>query len=66
MPHDVRTRWNSTYGMLTFAYDYRDAINKITANREMKLRDYEIDEDEWNIVKQLRDVLKVCNTSYIF
>lgn len=66
MPRDVRTRWNSTYDMLTFAYDYRDAINNITANREMKLREYEIDEDEWSIIKQLRDLLKVCDNSYLF
>jgi hypothetical protein len=49
MPRDVRTRWNSTYDMLTFTYNYWDAINTITANREIKVRNYEI-EDEWNIV----------------
>jgi len=37
MPRDVCTRWNSTYDMLTFAYEYKDALNKITAMREMKL-----------------------------
>jgi hypothetical protein len=59
MPRDVRTRWNSTYDMVDFAYTYKDAIMNITAIRDMKLRDYEIDEDEWEIIKQLRDVLKV-------
>lgn len=59
MPRDVQTRWNTTYDMVDFAYTYKDAIMNITAIRDMKLRDYEIDEDEWEIIKQLRDVLKV-------
>ena len=37
LPHDVRTRWNATYDMLQFAYEYKDAINKITNTCEMKL-----------------------------
>ena len=59
MPRDVRTRWNSTYDMLSFAYEYKDAINNITAMRDMKLRDYEVDRDEWDLIRQLRDVLAV-------
>jgi hypothetical protein len=59
MPRDVRTRWNSTYDMLTFAYEYKDALNNITAMREMKLRNYEIEPEEWDSIKQLRDLLKV-------
>jgi hypothetical protein len=59
MPRDVRTRWNSTYDMLDFAYDYKDALNKITAVREMKLRNYEIEPEEWEMVRQLRELLKV-------
>jgi hypothetical protein len=59
MPRDVRTRWNSTYDMLAFAYEYKDALNNITALREMKLRDYEIEPEEWEVVRQLRDLLKV-------
>lgn len=59
MPRDVSTRWNSTYEMLKFAYLYRKAIDKITGERAMKLRDYELLESEWETVKQLRDSLKV-------
>jgi hypothetical protein len=59
MPRDVRTRWNATYDMLEFAYEYKDAINQITDRRDMKLRDYEIEPHEWDVVKQLRDVLGV-------
>jgi hypothetical protein len=59
MPRDVSTRWNSTYDMLKFAYAYREAIDKITGERAMKLREYELLESEWETVKQLRDSLKV-------
>ena len=59
MPRDVSTRWNSTYDMLFFAVDYRDALDSITANQKMKLRQYELTEDNWEIATKLRDVLKV-------
>ena len=59
IPHDVRTRWNATYDMLDCAYEYRKAINKITDIRDMKLRQYKIDGHEWEIIRQLRDLLKV-------
>ena len=45
--------------MLNFAYAYRDAYNELTGNRDMKMRKYEIEDHEWEIVKQLADVLKV-------
>ena len=60
MPRDVSTRWNSTYEMLKFAYSYREAIDKITGEHALKLRNYELLESEWETVKQLRDSLKVC------
>ena len=59
MPRDVSTRWNSTYEMLKFAYQYHEAIDKITGDQAMKLRDYELLERKWETVKQLRDSLKV-------
>jgi hypothetical protein len=59
MPQDVTTRWNYTYEMLNFAYIYRDAYNEFCSNRDMKMRKYEIENHEWEIAKQLTDVLKV-------
>jgi hypothetical protein len=59
MPRDVATCWNYTYEMLNFAYIYRDTYNELTSNRDMKMRKYEIEDSEWEIVKQLADVLKV-------
>jgi len=60
MPQDVTTRWNSTYNMLVFAVKYQEALKLITGNQKMKLRQYELTEEDWHIVGKLRDVLKVC------
>jgi hypothetical protein len=59
MPRDVTTRWNYTYEMLTFAYTYRNVFNELTSNRDMKMRKYELEDSEWEIVNQLAGVLKV-------
>jgi hypothetical protein len=59
MPRDVPTRWNSTYDMLKFAYTYREAIDMLTDDRTLKLRDCEMKPEDWEAVKQLRDCLKV-------
>ena len=59
MPCDVETHWNYTYEMLNFAYIYRSAYNEITANRDMDMRANEISKEEWKIIKDLANVLKV-------
>ena len=59
MPRDVVTQWNLTYKMLKFAYTYQEAINMLTDNRTLKLREYELSDDNWSLVKQLQDSLKV-------
>ena len=61
MPRDVATHWNSTFVVLNFALEYREAIDKFTGDRAMDIRNLELDEEEWELVKQLRDVLKVCD-----
>jgi hypothetical protein len=59
MPRDVSTGWNSTFDMLRFAIEYQMAIDAITAERTMNLRDYELGIEEWNVAEELCDVLKV-------
>jgi hypothetical protein len=51
------------YDMLVFALKYRDALDSITGNHRMKLRQYELTEEDWTIAGKLCDVLKVC---YLF
>ena len=66
MPRDVATRWNYTYEMLNFAYIYREAYDEITANKDMKMRLYELLNKEWKIVKDLSDILKVLPISSLY
>ncbi|KAF8230287.1 hypothetical protein L208DRAFT_1282528, partial [Tricholoma matsutake] len=51
MPRNISTQWNSTFDMLDFAIEHITAINAITSNRDMKLRQYKLSEDEWDIFK---------------
>ena len=64
MHRDVSTRWNSTFDMLHFALEYRLAIDAMTAMRDLRLRKYELSPEEWEIAKELRDVLKVLFSLY--
>jgi hypothetical protein len=45
--------------MMKFALTYRMAIDKITADKALKLRKYELDNDDWAIIEDLVSVLEV-------
>ena len=64
IPRNVVTRWNSTYDMMEFALKYRKPIDIITADKSLKLRKYELDNDDWEIIGDLVVVLEVCCVSY--
>jgi len=59
MPRDVATRWNSTFEMLEFALEYRVAIEKVTSDRKLDLRKYELSDEQWGSVEELCEVLQV-------
>ncbi|KAG1852385.1 hypothetical protein C8R48DRAFT_611932, partial [Suillus tomentosus] len=63
MLHDVSTCWNSTYDMLNFALEYWKGIDAMTDTRKLGLGEYELKSNEWMLVKQLHDVLKVCDVT---
>ena len=46
--------------MLKFAIQYRAALDALTAEQAMKLRDYELGREEWKVAEQLCHVLEVC------
>ena len=45
--------------MLEEAYLLKATVNKITEMRDMKLHKYEIEGHEWELLRQLCDLLKV-------
>jgi hypothetical protein len=45
---------------MRFVLTYRTAIDIITADKTLKLRKYELDNDDWLIVEDLVAVLEVC------
>lgn len=49
--------------MMQFVLAYHKAIDQITADKALKLRRYELDNDSWVIVEDLVSVLEV---SYYF
>ena len=51
--------------MLKFAIEYRLAISTITAELDMKLRDYELRKEEWKVAEELCEVLKVCYNFFL-
>lgn len=59
IPRDVATRWNSTFDMLAYVLKHRRAVDAMTQQRDLGLRDLELSDHEWLIVDQLRNVLKV-------
>ena len=46
--------------MLHFAFEYCKVIDTLTADKQVKLRKYELDDDDWRIVEELVMVLQVC------
>jgi hypothetical protein len=68
MLHDVSTRWNSTFNMLDFALQYRWDIDAMTDQRKLGLGAFELVDNDWMLVEQLCDTLKVsvtCHTSQV-
>ena len=59
-------RWNSTYDMMKFMLAYRVEIDKVTADKGLRLRKYELDNDDWVIINDLVGILEVCQSRFIY
>ena len=66
MPHDVSTRWNSTYDMLLFTLKFCPVIDSMTATHELGLWKYELNAKEWSVAKELKNILRVCIQCFDF
>ena len=51
--------------MMSFAVEYKVAINKFTADRDNDVRDLELNKDEWDLVEQLCKILMVRHSGYV-
>jgi hypothetical protein len=45
--------------MLSFVLQYHEPINNVTADKALKIRHYELDDEDWKIVSDLVIVLDV-------
>jgi len=52
--------------MAKVALKYRSAIDDITANKSLKLRKFELDDDDWKIIGDLLRVLKIYKDATLF
>jgi hypothetical protein len=62
LPRDVSTQWNSTFDMLDAAIEKCKAIDELTGEKKNKVQELELQEEEWEILGQLRDILEVSAT----
>ena len=51
--------------MLNVAVEYHEVIDDITANKSLKLWQYKLDDESWDIIRDLLHVLKVKFHSFI-
>ncbi|GLB40081.1 hypothetical protein LshimejAT787_0705910 [Lyophyllum shimeji] len=66
MPRDVRTRWNSTYDMLSFAIEYKDVIVALTSDAKNDLWKFELSVAEWEIAMKLASTLKALKDATLY
>ncbi|KAG1731341.1 uncharacterized protein EDB91DRAFT_1058809 [Suillus paluster] len=53
IPQDVVTCWNSTYNMMKFVLAYKSVIDRVTADKSLKLCKYKLNNEDWGIIKDL-------------
>ncbi|EIW58933.1 uncharacterized protein TRAVEDRAFT_104594, partial [Trametes versicolor FP-101664 SS1] len=64
IPRDVRTRWNSTFDMLDSCLKHQKALTQLCSDKSNGLRSFEVSEREWEIARQLRNMLKDATTFF--
>lgn len=51
--------------MLKAFVDLEKEVTKFTSERANELRDFELSEEEWRIIKELVQVLSVCDDAHV-
>jgi hypothetical protein len=57
----VVTRWNSHAECLLRMLHLQPVVDRICADRHLKLQKYMLAADEWEILEKLETILKVCS-----
>lgn len=57
---DIRTRWNSTEFMIERALKLKEPLSNLTSY-DKDLNDYIFSEEEWECIKNIHKLMKVCN-----
>ena len=52
--------------MMSFALKYHAPIDSITADKSLKLRKHELDNDDWRVIEELVHVLKCYKTATLY
>jgi hypothetical protein len=55
----VPTRWNSDLDCLAAHLHFKNTIQSITAVTENKLKPYRLSDEQWDLVEDVQEVLKV-------
>ena len=64
IPCNVKTQWNSTYDILNVAVEYHEVIDDVTVNKSIKLWQYKLYDESWDIIRDPLHVLKVISLVY--
>ncbi|KIM55486.1 hypothetical protein SCLCIDRAFT_134625, partial [Scleroderma citrinum Foug A] len=50
MPRDIATRWNLLFDLLEYALKHQKEIFLVTQRRELGMRDFELSDNEWELI----------------
>ena len=64
--HNVWTQWNSTNNMLESVLKFHSVVEAMTQNHENRLCKFELLDEDWDIITQLKDVLEVFSCTHLF
>ncbi|KIM50294.1 hypothetical protein SCLCIDRAFT_34436 [Scleroderma citrinum Foug A] len=66
MLHDVATHWNSSGNMVDFTINYQEGIEVLTQKKNLGLREFELSDEEWAVLRELCEVLKILKDTTLY
>lgn len=56
---NVKTQWNLVLDMVVVALEFRELVDKMSGNKTLGLRRFELGDDEWASMEKMINILKV-------